>query len=175
MLEWAVEEYTGPVALRYPRGGDRGFSGSMWHNTPENAVNGLSCVHRKGSHVTLITYGVLLEQVMQAAEILSENGIEATVIRLLTVDPLPVDSILENMADSGPVVIVEETCSGSGIFESLSAVLQMRKTGLKVHGIDLGSRFVTHGNINDLYKLCGLDPMGIVMRVQEALKDEEAP
>ena len=51
----------------------------------------------------------------------------------------------------------------------------MKKNGLKVHAIDLGSRFVTHGNINDLYKLCGLDPMGIVMRVQEALKDEEAP
>ena len=173
MLEWAVEEHSGPIAIRYPRGGDRGFTGSMWANRPENAVEGMACVHRKGSDVTLITYGVLLDQVLHAAEILSKQGIKATVIRLLSVAPLPADSIFQNLACSGPVVIVEETCSGSGVYEALSASLQKKKPGLRVTGMDLGRRFITHGKVEDLYKLCGLDPDGIAVRVQEAMTDEK--
>ena len=175
MLEWAVEEHNGPVAIRYPRGGDRGFSGSMWSNRPENAVEGLSCVHRKGNDVTLITYGVLLDQVMRAAELLSEQGIQATVIRLLTVDPLPIDGIMDNLSESGPVVIVEETCASSGVYEVLAASLQCKKPGLQVVGIDLGSRFITHGKLDDLYRLCGLDANGVVSRVLEAIANEKTP
>jgi len=175
MLEWAVEEYNGPVAVRYPRGGDRCFEGSMWTNSPANAADGVVAVHRTGKDVTLITYGVLLEQVMQAAELLSEQGVEATVLRLLSVNPLPVNGILEHLTGSSPIIIAEEVCSGSGVYEALSASLQLCRTGLRISRIDLGKHFITHGKIDDLYKLHGLDPNGIMTQVLEAMSDEKAP
>ena len=33
MMQWAVMEHNGPVAVRYPRGGDRGYTDSAWENS----------------------------------------------------------------------------------------------------------------------------------------------
>ena len=167
MLTWAVEEYEGPVAVRYPRGGDRGFSGSAWALTPELPKNGAVACHRQGTDVTLITYGTILRNVEQAAGILAEAGITSRILRLLTVAPLPVEGILEAMAPDTPVVVVEETCSGSGIREALAWELRQHRPDCRVEGLDLGHRFVTHGDMDSLYHSCGLDGEAIAGFVRE--------
>ena len=167
MLKWAVHKHTGPVAIRYPRGGDRAYCQSAWYDNVDiaNAV----CCHRTGKDVTLITYGALLDNAMNAAQILSEQGIEATVIRLLTVNPLPVEAILKQISSDAPVLVVEEVCTGSGIFADLAAAFAASKPELRVYRADLGEKFVTHGKMDDLYRHCKLDAQGIASRVQEVL------
>ena len=110
MLDWAVNECDGPVAIRYPRGGDRNYIESRF-------ADGAVACHRTGEQLTIITYGTMLDNCMKAADILSQQGVETTVLRLLRVDPLPETAILENV--SGSVLIVEEACSGSGIHEAI--------------------------------------------------------
>ena len=70
MLRWAVKECTGPVAVRYPRGTDGAYTASDWHGF--DAARGALKCHRKGEHVTLITYGTMLNNVMGAAALLAE-------------------------------------------------------------------------------------------------------
>ena len=55
MLTWAVDQQDGPVAIRYPRGGDRGYSESGW-----NGIASAVC-HRSGTDATILTYGTMLE------------------------------------------------------------------------------------------------------------------
>ena len=166
MLEWAVKHHDGPVAIRYPRGGNRGYDGSDWD--PECPV----VYHRQGSQVTLITYGPLLENVLDAAELLKESGIDATVLRLTAVAPLPVQEIAQRLSENHHVVIIEETCGGSGIREALGWELQHCMKDCKADGIDLGHRFITHGNLKTLYAECGLDAQSIANYVQEVLNVE---
>lgn len=161
MLSWSVDVCNGPVAIRYPRGGDRGYSESVW---PASVAK-----HRDGKDLTLITYGVTLNSVLEAAEILSQNKIEASVLRLLSVSPLPIESLLEILPDSRNVFIVEEVCSGSGIAEKIAYSLGMKRPDLRVMAINLGDNFVTHGSLQDLYGHCGLDSVGIAKKVQEVL------
>lgn len=165
MLEWAVLHQSGPVAIRYPRGGDRDYSDSAW------ADDELIC-HRRGKNITLITYGSMLKNVTDAAEILAQKGIEATVVRVLTASPLPVSKIIENLSENHVALVVEETCSGSGIKEALSCQLTKLCPDCQVDGIDLGDHFVTHGSLNDLYKHHGLDGESIAEYVREVLKSE---
>ncbi len=167
MLRWAVKKYDGPVAIRYPRGGDRGFSGSNWKVVSDVSKAGMMACHRMGKDITLITYGTLIENAMVAAELLSQQGIEATVLRLLTVDPLPVHHVLTMLSENEHVVVLEETASGCGIREALAWGLQHLKPGIRVDGIDLGRQFVTHGSLDQLYEHYGLDADGIVKFVQE--------
>lgn len=170
MLRWAVKKQDGPVAVRYPRGGDRNFTGSNWTDRTDIKTAGALACHRMGNDVTLITYGTMLDNVMQAAQRLSEQGIEATVLRLLTVQPLPVYQILTMMSQTPHAVIIEEAASGCGIREALAWELQHLNSAIRVDGIDLGHRFVTHGDLKSLYHHYGLDDKSIADYVQEVRK-----
>lgn len=167
MLKWAVKEYNGPVAIRYPRGGNRGFEGNNWNPSPEVARAGALACHRMGRDITLVTYGTMLDNTMKAAELLSQQGIEATVLRLLTVAPLPVYNVLTMLSENEHLVVVEEIAGGCGIREELAWALQHIKPGIRVDGIDLGRQFVTHGDMNSLYQHYGLDAESIAKFVQE--------
>jgi 1-deoxy-D-xylulose-5-phosphate synthase len=162
MLEWAVEKQNGPVAIRYPRGGDRSYQDSAFGG-------GMVCCHRSGDDVTLVTYGTLLENAMNAAKLLEEKGISATVLRLLSVSPLPAAEVAQQLSASRRVVILEEACTGSGIREALAWELAKLVPDCRVDGIDLGNQYVTHGSINHLYESHGLDAQSVANYVQEVL------
>lgn len=164
MLSWAVQECHGPVAVRYPRGTEGSYFASDWQGLDGRLVK----CHRSGKDVTLVTYGRLLDNVLEAAEILAETGIEATVLRLLSVSDLPVDQILENLSGNH-LVVVEEVSRGSGIREALA--WQLRKLVPKCHfdGMDLGTGFVPHGSLQELYRHCGLDAESIASYTKEVL------
>lgn len=165
MLRWAVEDYNGPVAVRYPRGGEGSYTASDWQG-----LNGpLVKCHRQGKDVTLLTYGSVLDNVLEAAEILAKQGIDATVLRLLTASHLPIQEILEKLSDNPRIILVEETCQGSGIREVLAWNIHRRKPGCTVDAIDLGRDFVTHGSQKELYRLCGMDAASIANFTREVL------
>ena len=170
MLHWAVCNHNGPVAVRYPRGGNRSFDGCNWTGNADVAKIGALACHRMGADVTLITYGTMIDQVLKAADILSEQGIQATVLRLLTVAPLPVYHILTMMSDHPHVVIFEETAGGCGIRQELAWNLQHLNREIRADGRDLGQRYITHGDMNSLYKHYGLDADSMAAYVQEVLQ-----
>ncbi len=172
MLRWAVEECTGPVAVRYPRGGDGAYADSAWSDGASVVEAGLAHCHRTGKAVTVVTYGVLINHAMQAADLLAKQGIEATVIRLLTLSPLPAADVLKNMAKDAPVVIVEEAMSGAGIQQALGWQLREADPDLRVYGRDLGAHYVTHGDMASLYHKHGLDGDGIAQFVKEVCARE---
>lgn len=165
MMRWAVEKCTGPVAVRYPRGSEKCYSGSDWEGMDGKLVK----CHRSGPDVTLLTYGTMLENVLTAAEILSQQGIEATVLRLLTVSDLPVAQILEQMSEKANLIVVEEACTNSGIREALAWELRKAVPECRIEGIDLGRGFVTHGSQQKLYEMCGLDGVSIAAFTKEIL------
>lgn len=160
ILQWAVEKQDGPVAIRYPRGGEQ-----TGNTTPLWEKEGVVC-HREGKDVTFITYGTLVAEAIKASEILAEKGVEATVLRLLRVDTFPAKTILAGITQSRKLVVMEEVCAHSGIKEALS----MELPSCNVYGIDLGHRYVTHGSVQELYRFCGLDGQSVANYVLEELK-----
>ena len=165
MLRWAVETYDGPVAIRYPRGTEGAWQGSAWTGDGSTVV-----CHRSGADVTLLTYGTMLTNVMEAAELLSEKGIEAAVLRLTCISDLPAAEILEKMSETKCLVLAEEVCSGSGIRDAIAWEMAKLDGCCSIYGRDLGSGFVTHGSQSKLYEDRGLDSLSIAKYVQEVLK-----
>ena len=167
MLSWAVKECPGPVAVRYPRGGDCGISDSSWDGS-KNIV-----CHRKGDALTFVTYGAITNNVLAAAELLSQQGIEVTVLRLLKAAPLPIDDVRGYVPGNHKVIVVEETCTGSGIREALAWDLRQKNPACRVYGMDLGGKFVTHGSLTALYQHCSLDEKSIFEYAKEVLGYED--
>ena len=166
MLKWAAYDMDGPVAIRYPRGGDGAFAESHWEC-------GTKVVrHKSGSDIAIVTYGTLINNALSAAELLSQQGIDAGVIRLLSVEPLPADALEAALSGYRHVLIVEETATGSGIHEALAWLLTERVPGCSVSAIDLGGEYVTHGSVAQLYEKHGLDAVSIAKKVGEVLACE---
>ena len=166
MLRWAVEECTGPVAVRYPRG-----SAQLEDSNYSFRLEDVPCL-RSGDDVTLISYGSLLKQVMQAASVLAERDIHAQVLQIYSVTDFSVDKLVSQLRGQH-VFIIEETAAGSGIKQAIAWELQKCNYSGKVHGLDLGSDFTPHGDMDKLYRLAGIDADSIVTKVQEVLCDEE--
>lgn len=160
MLIWAVEGQKGPVAVRYPRGGDRGYSDSWW----DSRGGSLVC-HKKGEKIAILTYGILINNVLEAEKLLSAGNIHAGVYRLTMPWPLDEQALRETFADYDRVVFVEETLHGAGIGEAVVAIL-----GEKTVCRDLGSTYVPHGSLEALYRRQGLDPESIAALAREVLE-----
>lgn len=165
MLRWAVSEYDGPVAIRYPRGSEGSYTASDWKGLETGVVT-----HRQGKDVTFVTYGVILDNVLEAAKLLSRQGIEATVLRLVNLTDLHEEQILELAPKDRPVIVVEEAATGSGIHEALAYGLMQLCPGCRVSGRDLGKDFITHGNVKKLYETCGLDATSLAAYAKEVVE-----
>ena len=172
MLQWAVLEQKGPVAIRYPRGTEKDYTGCAWKGGTEPLESGCLEVHKAGKAVILITYGTLLQNAMDAAVLLDNDGIDTGVIRLLSVAPLPIEQLAQLIPQNSHVVVLEETCTGGGIQEALISRLSLLRKDCVLNGIDLGHRYVTHGSIEALYQHCGLDAQSVARFVQEVRQFE---
>lgn len=166
MMRWSVKDHNGPVAVRYPRGGDRDYKESAWSQ-------GLVKCHRQGADVTIVTYGTLLQNAMDTADDLSRRGIAAGVVRLLQVNPLTIEDIVPHICENRRIVVMEEANTGSGIREALAWAIHKWDPACRVTGIDLGERFVTHGDLNTLYRSCGLDAESAANFIEEAIRNEK--
>ena len=167
MLTWAVEKCQGPVAVRYPRGGDGAYQESAWTGMDHKVA-----VHRQGDDVTLITYGSIINNVLEAADLLEAQGIHPTVLRLQAVSHLDASEVISKMSSHHHVVMVEESATGSGVHQELAWQIQHILPDCRVDGLDLGNRFVTHGELKTLYKFYGLDGQSIADFTREVLKGE---
>ena len=167
MLTWAVESCDGPVAVRYPRGTEGKYTATAWDAAAKVAP------HRSGADVTLITYGTMINPVLDAADRLAQQGISCTVLRLLELSDLPAEEILRLMPEKKNVVIIEETAANSGVAQPLAWQLRGLCPECRVSGIDLGHDFVPHGSQQRLYEYCGLDAASIAQFVSGVLTDEK--
>ena len=129
------------------------------------------CTHRIGKDLTIVTYGTLLNQAMEAAGLLAEAGIEATVLRLLCVNPIIAGDLIAKLSPGKLVYVAEEVSGNCGIRDSLSGML--KDINKYVTGIDLGNRYIQHGSVAELYDYYGLSPQKLAQSIMEVQNSEE--
>jgi pyruvate dehydrogenase E1 component beta subunit len=85
---------------------------------------GKADIKRKGTDVTIITFGKIYHTVAAAAEILEREGISAEVIDLRTIRPFDVPTIIESVKKTNRAVIVEEAFPMVSIASELTYRIQ---------------------------------------------------
>lgn len=78
---------------------------------------------RDGNDVTLVTWGAMIHETLQAADQLAEQGISADVIDVATIKPLDMETILNSVAKTGRCVIVHEAARNCGVGAEIAANL----------------------------------------------------
>ena len=87
---------------------------------------GKARVWRKGTDVTIVSFGIGMQYALEAADKLTEQGISAEVIDLRTLRPIDYDTVLASVQKTNRCVTVEEGFPVGAIGNHLSAVIMQR-------------------------------------------------
>ena len=168
MLRWAVNDCTGPVAVRYPRGSVCCGEVCRFSGDPSAIYTETDS---DSSAATIITYGAIAEEVAKAVAKLQCSGIHIRELVLSSVTHVSEEILLQKICGNH-VFVIEETASGSGISDAVALCLQKRGYTARIHALDLGRNFVPHGATSCLYQQAGLDCESILDYVKEVLQRE---
>jgi 1-deoxy-D-xylulose-5-phosphate synthase len=163
-LHHAVYQVKGPAAVRYPRGGNDGYTDCILEN----------CVLQPGEQVTIVTYGTMVREAMSAREKLQEEGISAEVIKLWQLAPLDTSLIEKSVRKTGRLIVLEE-CVSSGCVgqEIVSSLAQQGVLPPVVRLMNLGGGFVTHGKVSQLRHAWHIDGDAVYETVKELVNVEK--
>ena len=174
MLHTAIR-HPGPAALRYPRGA---AEGAVLPAAPEEIPVGSGELLSSGERVALLGYGYGVTVAQQAAEVLSDHGLQPTVADGRFAKPLDAE-LLEHLAiDHELVVTIEENVLaggfGSAVLEHLEDAFADRPgERARVMRIGLPDRYVTHGKPALLREEVGLTGPAVAERVLARLHSGE--
>ena len=160
MLRWAVLECDGPVAVRYPKGGEGAFRG-------DGGAAG-TCVLRPGRDITLLGYGGMIDQLLDCAQRLEADGIDPEIIKLNAITPLDMEPILASVKKTGRLLCAEEAARSNSVGRRVAAALL--EAGVSLRGLalaDLGDGVVPQGAVDKLRQLRGLDGAHLHQKAQE--------
>ncbi len=169
MLHTAVA-HDGPAALRYPRGAAEGVEIPA---TPELLPIGKGEVLAEGRDVALLGYGYGVHVALEAAAILADHGVQATVADARFAKPLD-GELAETLArDHDLLVTIEENVLpggfGAAVLEHLEdAFAAGPGERARVLRVGLPDRYVTHGKPDLLRAEAGLTGQSVADRVLAA-------
>jgi len=163
----------GPIAMRYPRG--NGYGVPLMEEGWEELPIGKGEILRNGDDVLLVGYGTMVYTSMQVAEILSEHGIEATVVNARFVKPLDTELILPLAKQIGRVVTLEEGCLMGGFGTAVIEALMDAEVMVPVTRIGVPDKLVDHATSDQAKATLGLTPPQIADRLLATFKPVQEP
>lgn len=161
MLDYAVNNINGPVAIRYPRGKE----GIDTRPLPIEYKKSEKLF--EGKDITLIAEGRMVLEAVKIKEILEAENISSEVINLRFLNPLDETEIKESVLKTKKAVILENGVSAGGIGESISALL--KNTDVKIILKNIPDVFLEHGSIKELMEKTGLDANSVAKDIKKEL------
>ena len=160
---FAAAEYEGPVYMRFgrlavPRIFDESYKFEL----------GKAVTLREGSDVTIIATGLMVNEAIEAAKALADEGISAEVINIHTIKPLDKEAVIRSAAKTGAVVTAEE----HSIIGGLGSAVAEAVTGccpVPVVRIGVNDEFGYSGPAVELLKKFGLCASNIVAVTKAAM------
>ena len=161
---FAAAEHDGPVYMRFGRlAVPRVFDDSYKFEI------GKGVYLNKGTDVTIIATGLLVERAIQAAELLKNEGISASLINMATIKPIDRDIILDAAKTTGCIVTAEEHNIIGGLGSAVSEVVA-EEYPVPVLRVGVEDTFGKSGPALELLEIFGLNAQNIVAKAKRAIE-----
>ncbi len=129
---------------------------------------GKASVLREGSDVAIIAAGTMVQIAGEAAEKLSEEGIDARLINMSTIKPIDSDAIVAAAQETGAIVTAEEHSIIGGLGSAVAEIV-CETSPAPVIRVGIKDVFGRSGEAGELMKTYGLTSDSIVAAAHEAL------
>ena len=162
----AAMDYDGPVYLRLNRAETELSSDTKIKKLDIGKVE----ITRKGDDLVIFACGIMLRKAESAAQILSESGIETTVVNVHTIKPIDDQKICELVSHCGATITAENHSIIGGLGDAVSKALNEKNISIAVNRVGIKDSFAEGGSTPYLLNKYGLETQDIVNKALKVLK-----
>ncbi len=171
MLTTALE-LDAPCAIRYPRGEGANAPAQGVEIMPVGKAELLRVPASTGDDTAaLVALGSMVEPALQAARILSHEGIQTAVVNARFLRPLDAELIPQLARDCGRVITLEENAIAGGFGSAVAQLLHEQSVRTPLLSLGLPDRFIGHGSREEMLRTLGLYPHGIARQVARFVEE----
>ena len=157
----AAAEFQGPIFLRFNRPPQKVLPEAPFEIGKANVL-------RDGDDVALFACGYMVQQALDAAEILAEQGVSVAVINVHTIKPIDRETVLKYATKCGNVITAEDHNIVGGLGDAVADVL-VGTGSFKFTKIGINDRFGQSGKVPELLEEYGLSVDKVVERIKATL------
>ena len=158
MLGLALYSCDGPAAIRYPRGGEGAYRACRVEE---------ESILREGADVTIVSYGVMINEALRASDILENEGVSAEVIKLGRLRPNGFAAVRASVNKTRRLIVTEDVCDFGSLGRQILSTLACGTEAFSARLLNLGEGIVPHGSVEELRRACGIDAEAIVRNAKE--------
>ena len=159
----AIIEHNGPVYIRMPRKKQE----KVYDEIKDFAL-GKAIKVRDGKDLTIIASGIMVARAIEAADMLKEEGINATVLDMHTWKPIDEDAIIDAVKTTGAIVTCENHSTNGGLGSAVAEVV-VEKCPAPVEMVGVRNSFGEVGKLPYLSERFGLTTKDIIEASRRAL------
>ncbi len=160
-IENVIENENGPVAVRYPRGGDCVKANALTKVSLEYGVYG-----NEKSKTAIVTYGRITAQAIDAVDKLKKQGSEVFLVSLNMIKPIPAD-VLPILKNKEHIYFFEEGQRSGSVGEKLGCMLLENGFRGSYSLTAVEDKFVEQATVNELIASYGLDSESMIKKISE--------
>lgn len=166
MLRFAVEDYQGPIALRYPRG--VAYEGFSQYQAP--IVLGRAEMMEEEEQIALFALGSMVTTAEHLREKLKKKGYRVSLVNARFAKPVDFSMIDRLLEKHQLLVTMEENVLRGGMGEAVADYIAQRKERPLLYHVTLPDDYVEHGDVTKLKSYIGVDSDSIaehIIRIME--------
>ncbi len=166
MLRFAVEDYQGPIALRYPRG--VAYEGFSQYQAP--IVLGRAEMMEEEEQIALFALGSMVTTAEHLRAKLKKKGYRVSLVNARFAKPVDFSMIDRLLEKHQLLVTMEENVLRGGMGEAVADYIAQRKERPLLYHVTLPDDYVEHGDVTKLKSYIGVDSDSIaehIIRIME--------
>lgn len=162
MIEYAIYEVKGPVAIRYPRG----IAYSELRDNFTDLKIGKSELISDGSEIAIFALGSMLSTAVHIKEKLNTKNINPIIVNARFAKPIDL-KMIDELCSKGikELVVMEEGVLNGGIGQEIEDYVHDKNYKVKVTLITLPDAYVEHGNVSKLREALGINSDSILKKI----------
>lgn len=158
-----LDDYKGPVTIRYPRGNCQGLAlpEEFQRIEPGKAVR-----LKKGSRVAVLSIGTIGNKVKEAIAEAEKEGINPSHYNMRFLRPLDKEAVLEAASEHDHIITVEDGSVIGGLYSAVCEALSDKASGCTVTGLGIPDKFIEQGTVPQQLQECGIDTESILKAIK---------
>lgn len=167
MLDFAVNRWNGPIAVRYPRG----TAETAFTENREPVAYGKAELIQDGRKIAVLAEGHMLKTAAEAVKRLEKDGYQPMLVNMRFISPLDGEMLLRAAEQCAYIFTVEDNLGKGGLGSRVLEFYSGRRQTVSVTSFAFPDCYIEQGTQAQLFARHGLDAEGIYKGIKKRLGD----